>query len=223
MKEKTEQERTAGEKSDMGKAYIWDLDGTLLDSYGVIVSSLLAAAAGFGWQEREEDVLRVAKREAVSAYIRRRTEGSGVSYEAFWTEYRRCCAERNDGITLIPEARETLEALQEQGGRHFVYTHRGASSHPILRRLGILDFFEEVVTHENGFPGKPAPDGNLYLVRKYGLKPEETWYVGDRQLDVLSADNAGICSALYLEEGSCVEPTGRETRIIHRLSELTEA
>lgn len=222
MKEKPEQERTAGEKSDMGKAYIWDLDGTLLDSYGVIVSSLLAAAAGFGWQEREEDVLRVAKREAVSAYIRRRTEGSGVSYEAFWTEYRRCCAERNDGITLIPEARETLQTLQDQGGRHFVYTHRGASSHPILRRLGILDFFEEVVTHENGFPGKPAPDGNLYLVHKYGLKPEETWYVGDRQLDVLSADNAGICSALYLEEGSCVEPTGRETRIIHRLSELTE-
>ena len=37
--------------------------------------TLLAAAAGFGWQEREEDVLRVAKREAVSAYIRRRSRG----------------------------------------------------------------------------------------------------------------------------------------------------
>ena len=197
MKEKTEQERTAGEKSDMGKAYIWDLDGTLLDSYGVIVSSLLAAAAGFGWQEREEDVLRVAKREAVSAYIRRRTEGSGVSYEAFWTEYRRCCAERNDGITLIPEARETLEALQKMGGRHFVYTHRGASSHPILRRLGILDFFEEVVTHENGFPGKPAPDGNLYLVRKYGLKPEETVFIDDRPVNIDGARAVGLQGIVY--------------------------
>ena len=40
------------------KAYIWDLDGTLLDSYGVIVSSVLAACRSFGFSVTEEEAHR---------------------------------------------------------------------------------------------------------------------------------------------------------------------
>ena len=65
-----------------------------------------------------------------------------------------------------------------------------------------------------------APDGVLYLTQKYHLDPETTYYVGDRKLDVLCAKNAGVKSILFLEEGSCVEPTGLEDLVVHELTEI---
>ena len=61
-----------------------------------------------------------------------------------------------------------------------------------------------------------------YLLEKYGLETLKTAYVGDRTLDVLCAKDAGVQAILYLPEGSCVEPNGKEDRIIRNLMELTE-
>ena len=149
-------------------AYIWDLDGTLLDSYGVIVAAARGTAAAAGLDDPEEHVLRARR----------------------------------------------------AGADHFVYTHRGGSSGPILRRLGILDCFREVVTSAYGFSPKPSGDGVRYLLEKYGLDPGRTWYVGDRQLDVFCAKDAGVKALLYLPPGACVAATGREDRIVRDRGEI---
>ncbi len=198
-----------------GNAFIWDLDGTLLYSYDVITESLADAMREKGLKPDLPQILLKVKRESVMAFSL-----SGGSAESFMKLYRQKCAERNNRITLTEGAVETLESLKKAGARHFVYTHRGQSTEEILQRLGIESCFEEIVTHENGFAPKPAPDGVLYLMEKYGLDPERTYYVGDRKLDVLCAKNAGIKSILFLEEGSCVEPTGLEDCIVHKLTEL---
>ena len=124
------------------------------------------------------------------------------------------------GIRLISGAKETLEELQVLGAEHFVYTHRGSSSVPILKRLEILDCFREVVTSEYGLAKKPSGEGVRYLLGKYNLDPEKTWYVGDRTLDVLCAKDAGVRALLYLEPDTCVSATGREDRIVHDLREI---
>ena len=113
-----------------------------------------------------------------------------------------------------------LERLQNAGAAHYVFTHRGTSSEPILKRLGILGYFREIVTSAAGFPAKPSGEAVRYLMQKYGLKPDETWYVGDRPIDVLCAEDAGVRSVLLLPEGACVTPTGHEDRIIRSLNEL---
>ena len=59
-----------------------------------------------------------------------------------------------------------------------------------------------------------------YLVNKYALDPDQTWYVGDRSMDVLSAKDAGVRAVLLLPDGSRVLPTGREDRIIRFLREI---
>jgi phosphoglycolate phosphatase-like HAD superfamily hydrolase len=78
------------------------------------------------------------------------------------------------------------------------------------------------VTSQNGFRPKPSGEGVTYLLEKHGLEKTETAYVGDRTLDVLCAKDAGVRAILYLPEDSCVEPTGKEDRIIRELAELTE-
>ena len=204
------------------KAYIWDLDGTLLDSYGSIVSSLVCVALECGAEDSRETIMKAVKQGSVSGYLRALSQQSGKEYAALYQLYREVSHGRMDEIGLIPGAVETLKALRNAGARHFVYTHRGGSTGPLLDRLGLTAFFEEIVTFEYGFQPKPSGDGVRYLVDKYALERAETAYVGDRPLDVACARDAGVQAVLYLPEDSCVEPTGMEDRVVRTLEELTE-
>ena len=201
-------------------AYIWDLDGTLLDSYAVIVKGAKAAAEDAGLADTEDDVLKGVKQVSVTSYLKGAAERSGIPFEEMKQRYRTHAHALDDEITLIDGAKETLERLRREGAEHFVYTHRGASSRPILQRLGILDCFRDIVTAEAKFAPKPSGEGVRYLLEKYGLDPAETWYVGDRAVDMYCAKDAGVNALLYLEPDPVVSPTGVEDRIVRALREI---
>ena len=203
------------------KACIWDLDGTLFDSYQSIVSSLVDVATACGVPDTAEKIMKTVKQGAVSAYLRDLSAACGKGTAELMQMYRTVSHAKMDEITLIPGAAETLAALQAQGVRHFVYTHRGSSTTHLLDRLGLTAYFTETVTHEHGFAPKPSGEGVTYLTEKYALDKAATAYIGDRTLDVLCAKDAGVQAILYLPEDSCVEPTGKEDRIIRELRELT--
>ena len=178
-------------------AYIWDLDGTLLDSYGVIVEGAVRTAADEGLEDPAEEVLKAVKRETVSAYLKGVSARCGAPFPELLAKYRMYAHGLDDRIPLTDGAKETLEGLARSGAVHFVYTHRGGSSGPILERLGIRDCFREIVTSEYGFRSKPSGEGVRYLTEKYGLDPEQTWYAGDRTLDVYCGKDAGVRALLY--------------------------
>ena len=201
-------------------AYIWDLDGTLLDSYGVIVEAAARTAADEGINDPKDYILKVVKQKSCSAYMEEIGNQCGKTVREVFAQYQKHTHALDDLITLIDGAKETLERLQAAGNVHFVYTHRGSSSEPILERLGVLKCFKEVVTSMYGFAPKPSGEGVRFLLEKYGLDPEETWYVGDRTLDVLCAKDAGVKALLYLAPDTCVEATGKEDRIVQDLREI---
>ncbi len=202
------------------KNLIWDLDGTLVDSYGVIVKGLTEVAGACGLSDPPADILLAVKRESVSTYLRALAERTACPYEELYRRYRVCSGAHMAEITLIPGAVETLSTLRAAGTAHFLYTHRGRSTAPLLDWLGLTGFFTEVVTFENGFRPKPSGEGVRYLLSRHGLAPSATAYVGDRALDVACAKDAGVRAILYLPEDSCVRPTGMEDRIITRLQAL---
>ena len=201
-------------------AYIWDLDGTLLDSYELITAAAAGAAADAGIHDTPDRVMKAVKQGSVTAYLKDVSSRCGKPFEDLMKQYRTYTHATDDRIGLIDGAAETLERLRQSGTVHFVYTHRGASSEPILRRLGILPYFREVVTSVHGFTPKPSGEGVRYLLDKYGLDPSQTWYAGDRSLDVLCAKDAGVKALLYLPADSCVAETGMEDRVIRDLREL---
>ena len=201
-------------------SYIWDLDGTLLDSYPVIIAAAIRAAGDAGIHDDESAALRTAKQGMLSTYLNDVAERSGKPFQSLMDSYRTYTHAMDDQITLMDGAAETLERLRKAGATHDVFTHRGTSSEPILERLGILGYFREVVTSAAGFPIKPSGEALRYLMQKYGMKPDETWYVGDRAIDVLCAKDAGARSILLLPEDACVLPTGHEDRIVRSLYEI---
>ena len=102
--------------------------------------------------------------------------------------------EKNTQIPLMDGAREILAWTAEEGIQNFVYTHKSDNAFQVLTDLGIDRYFTEILTSDSGFERKPNPEALLYLIDKYQLDHSQTYYVGDRLLDVETAIHAGISS-----------------------------
>ena len=108
-------------------------------------------------------------------------------------------AEKNVQVVLMPGARDVLTWAAEHGIQQFVYTHKGDNAFTILKDLGLQSYFTEILTSQSGFARKPSPEAAIYLLDKYQLDPRDTYYIGDRVLDVEFAQNSGIQSINFLE------------------------
>lgn len=207
---------------NMKKAFIWDLDGTLFDSYPMIIPSLQETLEEAGLTLPPETIRDIILRDSVSALLEMGSEKTGRPFDALMQRHKQISEGRLDRIVLLPGARELLSYLRDKGIENHVYTHRGATSEPVLINLGIREFFGEIITSVNGFARKPAPDALLYLREKLGCPMEALCYVGDRRLDMDCALNAGMPCVLLLTPNGPTAPTGRETAAIHSLLEIRE-
>lgn len=201
-------------------AFIWDMDGTLVDSYPAIVPVVQEVCAELGLSYTAEQIRSFVIRTSVGTLLEQIADELGRDPAPIKARFNTLNDTRIDAIRPISHAAETLAALQHAGHRSFVYTHRGASCPAILEHTGLSPYFTEVLTALSGFPRKPEPDAILYLTEKYALDPSRCFYVGDRRLDAEAAVNAGVGSILLLEPGNPTVPTGHETYIVHDLAEI---
>lgn len=203
-------------------AFIWDLDGTLFDSYPIIVAAVCQATQEHGIPTDKETILREVTASSVTDVVRRIAKEHGCDEAAL---FARCCqlqTSRDDEVRLNPHAAEVLRRLQEQGAKHFVYTHKGPTAQAVLNRLGIGHYFTEVINAGDGFARKPHPEGVNYLVRRHGLEKNQCYYVGDRKIDMECAANAGIQSILYLYSQSSLLAKELATYCVSDLREIWE-
>lgn len=184
----------------MGKiAFIWDLDGTLLDSYEAILSGIEETFGQFTIPYDKEEVREFILKYSVQDLLVQVAEGRKLDVEVLNQVRAQSLAEKNAQVVLIPGAREMLDWTDQVGIRNFVYTHKGDNALTILRDLGLESYFTEILTSQSGFARKPSPEAATYLLDKYQLDPDKTYYIGDRTLDVEFAQNSGIQSINFLE------------------------
>ena len=204
--------------------FIWDLDGTLIDSYDIIVDSLCRIyKEKIGIQLNREDVYKEAIRYSVGHFIQGMEKQTGIKFDELKDRYSQISGEEKLKIKPMKHAIEILEYLKEQGIHSYVYTHRGKSTEPVLRNIGIYDYFDEIITSKDPtFNRKPLPDSINYLVDKYHLDKNNTYYVGDRSMDIECANNAHIKSIMFLPKGGYGIATGKETYTIEDLLDIKE-
>ncbi|MFS9208337.1 HAD family hydrolase [Streptococcus mitis] len=180
-------------------AFIWDLDGTLLDSYEAILSGIEETFAQFAIPYDKEKVREFILKFSVQDLLVQVAEERKLDVEMLNQMRAQSLAEKNAQVVLMPGAREVLKWAEESGIQNFVYTHKGDNAFTILRDLGLESYFTEILTSQSGFTRKPSPEAAIYLLDKYQLNPDNTYYIGDRTLDVEFAQNSGIQSINFLE------------------------
>ena len=206
----------------MKKAAIWDLDGTLLDSYDVIVGSLKLVMEEQGVDIDYQTIWDHAITSSVSSFLKEQVASYGLPLELLKQRYQEISGSKYMDIKLMKNAKEILQQLQNAGVENYVYTHRGRTTIPVLDNLGLTGFFKEILTSQSGFARKPAPDAVNYLVEKYDLEKSYTYYVGDRSLDMQCAQNAGIPGILFLVPDTPGTATGEEAYIVNDLMEIAD-
>ena len=180
-------------------AFIWDLDGTLLDSYEAILSGIEETFGQFAIPYDKEKVREFILRYSVQDLLEQVAEERKLDAEVLNQVRAQSLAEKNAQVVLLPGAREVLAWAEEAGIQQFVYTHKGDNAFTILRDLGLEWYFKEILTSQSGFTRKPNPEAANYLLDKYELDSENTYYIGDRTLDVEFAQNSGLQSINFLE------------------------
>lgn len=180
-------------------AFIWDLDGTLLDSYEAILSGIEETFGQFVIPYDREKVREFILKYSVQDLLVQVAEERKLDVEVLNQVRAQSLAEKNAQVVLMPGAREVLAWADETGIQQFVYTHKGDNALTILRDLELESYFTEILTSQSGFARKPNPEAATYLLDKYQLDSEKTYYIGDRTLDVEFAQNSRIQSINFLE------------------------
>ncbi len=202
----------------MIKDVIWDFDGTLFDTYPAIADVFLETFRKFNINENRAEVLEflhLSLSETYDHFSKKHSLNRETLREKFVeTE------EAMDVSKAIPfdGAEKVLTHVIDNGGRNFIYTNRGVSTYSFLEYADHMKYFTEIITREDGYGRKPSPDCIIYFAKKYSFNNEETLMVGDREIDVLAAHNAGIKSC-YFNSHQISIPTKPHIYIDH-LTEL---
>jgi len=178
------------------KLFIWDFDGTLLDTYPFITMCLKNALKDCGYEVAQMEILEkmmVTIPFAIGHYSDKyQIPDLRERYYAYYA------GEAEAPVRAFTGLKEVLRRIQEIGAANYVFTNRGNSIYPLLEKAGILGEFREIVTAEDpNFMVKPAPDTINYLMKKYGGTSENTVMIGDRYCDLESGYNAG-CRTCHL-------------------------
>ncbi|ASW48836.2 HAD-IA family hydrolase [Streptococcus suis] len=178
----------------MTPTFIWDLDGTLLDSYEAILAGIQETYEQYELPFNREEVRKYILRYSVKDLLVRDADKYGLDSDELNRVRATSLKEKNTQIPLMTGAAEILDWTAQQGIQNFVYTHKSDNAFQVLEELSVRHHFTEILTSDSGFARKPSPEALLFLIEKYGLDKENTHYIGDRLLDVETAINAGIHS-----------------------------
>ena len=180
------------------RAFIWDLDGTLLDSYDAILAGLEETYACYQLPFDRASIKDYILKYSVQDLLVVVAEEYQLDVTDLNHRRAESLAEKNAQVVLMEGARDVLSWAKDAGIEQFVYTHKGENAFAILRDLGLESFFTEILTSQSGFARKPDPEAARYLMKKYGLEPENIYYIGDRSLDIDFARNSQIQSINFL-------------------------
>jgi len=174
------------------RGIVFDLDGTLADSYAAIAASVNAARRAFDLSPLPEKEIRSRVGRGLEALMADvlgpDRAGAGVAvfrerYAAVWPQ----------GTSALPGALETVRELKRRGYRLAVASNKLARfGRPILEQLGMARYLDAVEGPDTAGAPKPEPTMLERCLAAMRTRREETLYVGDMVLDAETASRAGV-------------------------------
>ena len=180
----------------MKTTYIFDLDGTLLDTLQDLAAAVNFALRKNGMEEHSIDDIRRFVGNGVRKLIERavpdgsknpRIDEVFADFRSYYMQHSLDATKPYDGIT------EILQVLKQRGCKMAVVSNKMMAATQEL----VAHFFPEieVAIGENeaeGIRKKPAPDMVFEALNRLGAEAESAVYIGDSDVDIQTAKNAGV-------------------------------
>lgn len=179
----------------MYEAIIFDLDGTLLDTLDDLTDAVNAALEKYGYKTRTREDVRSFIGNGIVKLIERalggKTDDFALVLKEFKTYYGVHCADKTqpyEGVMAL------LQVLREKGIKTAVLSNKADFAVKTLAETYFGDLLMAAVgeNEEAGIRKKPAPDALFAVMKELGVSKETTVYVGDSEVDIQTAQNAGI-------------------------------
>ncbi len=208
------------------RAVIWDLDGTLLNTLDDLAASTNAALEKNGLPVRTTDDVRAFVGNGIRKLIERAVPEGGENHPRFEQTLADFVAHygvhSKDHTHPYDGVIETLDALLARGVKLAIVSNKIDFAVKQLSRDYFGSRMESAVGDDPSRRKKPAPDSVLEAMRQLGVSDGETVYVGDSDVDVITAKNAGIpCIGVTwgFRSEACLREAGAK-HIAHTTQEL---
>lgn len=176
-------------------AIIFDLDGTLTDTLEDLKNSVNFAMRKSGFPERTTDEIRsfvgngVKRLVDLSVPENTSAEAAAECLAVFKRHYKEnSLVETKPYDGIIP----MLESLKKEGIRTAVVTNKMHEAAVDIVNLFFGELIDVAIGQIDGVAQKPQPDGIYSALEKLGVSKEKSVYVGDSEVDCITAKNAGI-------------------------------
>jgi len=188
------------------KLLVFDLDGTLIDSAQDLCNSVNATLEKFGRPHLSDEVIAGYIGNGALMLVRRAFAADdgkepseqllGEAYKFFLDYYREHKLDYTYAYEGVMEALDALHKVHDQVDAPqramAVLTNKPVRpARAICEALGLAPYFLNIYGGNSFVTKKPDPEGLLALMKEADAKPEETVMIGDSQVDVQTARNAG--------------------------------
>ncbi|MCK9210479.1 MAG: HAD family hydrolase [Ignavibacteriaceae bacterium] len=169
---------------------IFDIDGTLTSTNELIFSSFNHIMKKYLNKSMTNDEIISLFGPTEDQIIE---DWFGVDAEKVRREYYSFYKANHAMADIYPGIKELLHLLKEKNVLLSIYTGKGREATLItLKKLGIYDYFDLIITGSDVKEHKPSPEGIEIFLDKYSLDKEKVLMVGDAPADIKAARAAGI-------------------------------
>lgn len=202
------------------KYFVFDIDGTLIDSSKVDQWAMRTALAEFGYHFTYEQLIFSFGMPGRRALAKLSIPAERV--ELIMARWEALAYDRLDEIPMYDGIPEVIAELRNGGCLCGIVTSRTRLQlEQGIKPIGFTPWFDEIICADDVEHPKPAPDALLECLRRFGCKPEDAVYIGDSEYDMQCARSAGVKSVLALWGCSEAEKLTSDLRFKHPAEILT--
>jgi len=178
------------------KLFVFDWDGTLMDSQAHIVASFQSSIRDLALPPKDDNeiknIIGLGMKEAINALF---PQGDDSFHVLLMERYRyHYLIDSQSRSELYPGAHEALEKLTQLGHLLAVATGKGKTGlKRVLKETGLGPFFHSTRCADET-SSKPHPQMLLEIMEELDMQPDETLMIGDTEYDLEMASNAGVAS-----------------------------
>ena len=177
------------------KTYIFDLDGTLLSTLADLAASTNYALRTHHMPERSLDEVRRFVGNGVKKLMERAIPDglNNPLFEETFATFRQHYMQHNlDTTQPYPGIMQLLEQLKAEGKNIAVVSNKFYAATRELCRHFFGDLVPVAIGEREDIRKKPAPDTVIEALRELGVDKEGAVYIGDSDVDIMTAKNSGM-------------------------------